>query len=310
MPYASNASIEIYYEFAGDPKGPPILLIMGLGAQLVHWPSSLVDSLVELGCFVIRYDHRDVGMSSKLTALGPPNLSEIARAAASGRPASPPYTLSDMALDALAVLDALGIASAHVVGASLGGMVAQMLAIEHPGRVRSLTSIMSTTGARSLPPPSPEVLSMLMRSRSTDDPERAIQDAIDSYRVLAVTPSDFDEARARIAAELAHSRGVGAYGVARQLAAVLAASDREAHLAKLDLPCLVMHGALDPLISVEGGRRTQRCIPGSRIVVFPEMGHYLPARVVESMVREIHQLIERCGRAEDAAVAPVPAQKP
>lgn len=277
MPIAHLAhGIDCYHEVDGPDDGPPVLMIMGLGAQMIAWPPELVEGLVARGMRVIRFDNRDVGLSTKIDA-PPPSPAE----AAAGRA---PYTLSDMAADAVGLLDHLGIDAAHVVGASMGGMIAQTVAIEHPGRVRSLTSIMSTTGEPEVGQPEPDALARLMTPPPADR-EGAIEHSVLTSQVISGPLFDPERARQRAAA--AYDRCFHPAGVARQLAAILASGSRAEGLRRLRTPTLVIHGAVDPLVTPSGGRRTAELVPGARLVIYDEMGHDLPVALVDRIVDEI-----------------------
>lgn len=279
--------ITIEYEDAGDPAAPPLLLVMGLGAQLTLWPVELVDALVVRGFRVIRFDNRDIGLSTKFDGAGVPDLAAMMMAAMMGRRPTPPYTLSDMAADAAGLLDALGIASAHVVGASMGGMIAQRLAAEHPLRVRTLTSIMSTTGNPALPAARPEALAVL-----TGRPTAGDRDAIVAYGMKAAQvigspayPHDPDRLRSRV--ERDYDRSFAPAGAMRQMAAVIADGDRRDLLRALAVPATVIHGDADPLVPVEGGRDTAAAIPGAELVILPGMGHDLPLALTDTIADAI-----------------------
>ena len=242
--------MELAYETLGDPADPAVLLIMGLGAQLIYWPESLVELLASAGHHVIRFDNRDSGRSTKLDRPGVPDIGRMLR----GEGGEPPYRLEDMAADSVRLLDVLGIERAHVVGASLGGMIAQRVAIDCPHRVLSLASIMSTTGDRAVGRPSPEASAILMTRPAT---ERAgyVAGFVDARRVIGSRGELFDEEAIRDLAGRAFDRGFFPDGTARQLAAVLASPDRTSELAGITAPTVVIHGADDPLIGVSGGGR-------------------------------------------------------
>jgi pimeloyl-ACP methyl ester carboxylesterase len=251
---ASNvgpARLDIAYERLGDRSAPPVLLIMGLGAQLIGWPDGFCDELVRRGLHVIRFDNRDVGQSTHLPRAPLPNMA----ASLAGDHSSASYTLSDMAGDAAGLLDVLGLDSVHVVGASMGGFIAQTLAIEHPRRVRSLTSIMSSTGDRAVGQPHPQVMA-LFASASPTNREEAMQRTLDAQRVLGSPGFAPDVEAIRDRAGRAYDRGFDPLGMARQAVAVLASGDRTSRLRSLDVPALVIHGAADPMCDVSGGRAT------------------------------------------------------
>ncbi|GAC1517435.1 MAG: alpha/beta hydrolase [Acidimicrobiales bacterium] len=298
MPSITANGITVEYETSGDPSGPPLLLVMGLGAQLITWPEPFVEGLVAQGFFVIRHDNRDAGKSTWFDEAGPPDL----LAALAGN-ATPAYLLDDMADDALGLLDALGIATAHVVGASMGGMIAQTIAIKAPARVCSLVSIMSTTGAAGVGQPHPEVLPLLLRPAATSRPE-AIDAGVASWRAIGSPAYCVDEAEARERIAVAYDRAYHPVGTARQLVAILASGDRTAALRRLDVPTLVIHGEVDPLVDVSGGKATAAAIPGAALELVPGMAHDLPtelcARVVASIAAHAHP---HDSRAENESAA-------
>jgi pimeloyl-ACP methyl ester carboxylesterase len=281
--------IDLCYETFGSPDDPAILLVMGLGGPMGWWTTEFCERLSARGYLVIRYDNRDTGRSTKLKQHRV-RRADIFRAAA-GR-GTPPYTVSDMAGDAIGLLDHLGITSAHVAGVSLGGMIAQTLAIEHPDRVLSLTSIMSTTGRRRVGWPHPRVIrGMLMSPGRTRDSyaERSIKGA----QMIGSPdyPPDREESLAR--AYETYDRGWTASGVTRQLVAALSAPDRTAQLAALDIPVTVLHGRADPLIHRSGGRATAKAIPGAEHLEIPGMGHDLPRPLYDTFIDAIVTTAER-----------------
>jgi pimeloyl-ACP methyl ester carboxylesterase len=287
---APSNGIEIAYEAHGDPADEPLLLVMGLGAQLIAWPIELVDALVDRGFFVVRYDNRDVGLSTKVEGAGGDFMTQF-MAAAQRQPIEASYRLTDMAADGIGLLDHLGIDSAHVVGASMGGMIAQTMAIEHPSRVRTLTSIMSTTGDADVGQPTPEAMQALLKPVAATRDE-AIARAVETTRVIA-SPVHFDEALARKRAEEAYDRCFNPAGVARQLIGIAASGSRAEGLAALTLPTLVIHGPGDPLVTVSGGERTAELVPGAELLLIDEMAHDLPIPVVPQIVDAITSLTSR-----------------
>jgi pimeloyl-ACP methyl ester carboxylesterase len=266
----SADGIEIWYTTDGDPSAEPLLLVMGLGAQYLVWPDDLVQGLVDRGYFVIRYDNRDVGLSTKPDVGDLQPMAEI-MAALGGGTARAPYLLSDMAGDGIAVLDALGIGSAHVVGASMGGMIAQTIAIEHPDRVRSLTSIMSTTGARDVGQPDPSVMGVLLAPAPTTR-EEAVARGVEASVAIG-SPGLVDEAEAADRVGRAYDRCDYPQGTAHQLLAIIASPDRTEALGGVTVPTLVIHGDEDPLVTPSGGDATAAAIPGARLLVIEGMGH-------------------------------------
>jgi pimeloyl-ACP methyl ester carboxylesterase len=285
--------IEIAYEALGDRADPPLLMIHGLSRQLIDWRDDLLAALVARGLRVIRFDNRDAGESTHMHEAGSADLA----AAAAG---NAPYRLSDMAADCAGLLDALGIESAHVAGVSLGGMIAQTLAIEHPDRVRSLTSIMSTTGAPGVGEPSPAAREVLV-SPPARDVEDAVRLRLESQRVIGSPGFDRDEEWIAENARRAYERAFDPPGVGRQLAAIIASGDRTGGLRELDVPTLVLHGEDDPLIGISGGRATAAAIPGAELVTIPGMGHDLPVGVYDRLVGGIAALVERVERERVAA---------
>jgi pimeloyl-ACP methyl ester carboxylesterase len=284
--------VDIAYERFGPPEAAPVLLLMGLGTQMLGWPDGLCAGLVERGLHVIRCDNRDIGLSSHMADAPPPDV----MAAFRGDPSSASYTLSNMAGDTVGLLDALGLDSAHLVGASMGGMIAQTTAIEHPGRVRSLTSIMSSTGDPSVGQSTQRALTALLSPPAWTRAE-TIERTVSIVRVIGSRGFELDEADLRRRAGLAFDRAHDPVGVGRQLVAIAASGDRTAALQSLAVPALVLHGADDPLVNVSGGRATARAIPGAELVVLDGMGHDLPRELWGELVRHIAELVERAESA-------------
>ena len=288
MPQTTHNGVTLEYETHGDKADPAILLIMGLGAQLTLWPIELVEALVARGFFVIRHDNRDIGLSTKFIEAGVPDMQSVVMALRGGKKPDIPYTLSDMAGDAVAVLDAARVTKAHVVGASMGGMIAQLVAVEHPARVLSLTSIMSTTGNPMLPPARPEAMAALTAPIS---PQASLAEVLTRGAMVSKAigspayPSDAQRLAERI--ERDFKRSFHPTGPARQMAAIVADGDRRDRLAGVTVPTLVIHGADDPLVPVEGGRDTAASIPGATLVEIPGMGHDLPLALVETIAEAI-----------------------
>ena len=292
MPTARVGRIDLEYEDLGRKDGRPLLLIMGLGAQMILWEDDLCAALIERGHRVIRFDNRDVGRSTRLADAGMPDMVRASSAFFAGLPIEAPYTLSDMAADAAGLLDALAIPTAHVVGASLGGMIAQTLAIEQPHRVRSLTSIMSTTGRPELPPARPEAMAVLLLPTPAER-EAYVERSVHVFRTIGSPGFPFDEERVRRLALLSWDRGISPDGPARQLLAVIASGSRHERLAGLRMPTIVFHGADDPLMPVEHARDTAACIPGAELVVVEGMGHDLPRPVWPRLVDAVTRLTSR-----------------
>jgi len=277
-----GARVELAYDEIGE--GAPLLLIMGIGAQRVLWDDRLCLRLAERGYRVIRFDHRDTGESSRLDHLPVPRpLPTLVRRTA-GLAIDAPYDLSDMARDVIGLCDQLGVERAHVVGCSMGGMIAQHLAIEHPTRVASLTSIMSAPGARRwFLLTRPRALRALL-ARPPRDLEEGMEHIVRMFRALGGDHYDIDPERLRLVARLSYERGHSPRGFLRQLAAICASGDRTAALARVRAPAAVIHGKDDPLISVAAGRATARAIPGSRLHVIPGMGHHLPPALWDQVI--------------------------
>jgi pimeloyl-ACP methyl ester carboxylesterase len=266
--------IEIEFESFGREGDPAVLLIMGFGSQLTRWRESLCRALAAKGLFVIRFDNRDVGKSTHLKDLAVPRMSELVAKAVAGEPIDPPYTLDDMAADAAGLLDALGIGRAHIVGASMGGMIAQLVAIRHAERTKSLVSIMSTTGRRDLPQSSPEAFAAITTPPPSAEREDRIATLIALRKVIGSPGYPATEEELRSGAEVDVDRvPYDPVGLVRQMAAILAAPPRNELLKTVRVPTLVLHGADDPLVRVEAGRDTAASIPGAELVVAPGMAH-------------------------------------
>ena len=287
MPKATANGIEIHYEEHGDPDAPPMLLIMGFGAQLTLWPDELVEALTGHGFRVIRYDNRDIGLSHKFDGVKAPGIVKMTLMSKLGLTPRVPYTLADMADDGAGLLDALGIAQAHIVGASMGGMIAQHFAARHPDKCLSLTSIFSTTGNPKLPPARPEAMKALVtRPRSTE--EKVL---VDHGMMLARTigspgyPSEEERLRERTTASV--RRSFYPEGPSRHLSAIVADGDRRAMLKDIAVPTLVLHGEDDPLVPCEGGRDTAASIPGATLKTIPGWGHDLPLELVDEIAEAI-----------------------
>jgi pimeloyl-ACP methyl ester carboxylesterase len=283
-----SARIDIAYERFGDSGSPPVLLAMGLGTQMLGWPDGFCEALVGRGAHVIRFDNRDIGLSSHLTDAPAPDV----RAALLGDASSASYTLSDMAEDVVGLIDALELESAHLVGASMGGMIAQTVAVEHPRRVRSLTSIMSTTGDPSVGTATQRAIAALLSPPAASRAE-AIERTVSIVRVIDSPGFDLDETELRWRTGIAYDRDHDPIGIARQLVAIAASADRTSALRSVSVPTLVLHGADDPLVNVSGGRATAGAIPGAELVVFDGMGHNLPRELWADIARRIGELVQR-----------------
>lgn len=285
MPTLTANGIRIAFDTAGDAKSTPLLLIHGAGMQLTNWPEEFVEGLVELGFYVIRFDHRDSGLSTKFDRAGKPNLAWTWLRSHLKLPAKPVYHLEDMADDALGVLSALGVARAHLVGVGMGGMVAQILAARHPQRVLSLASIMSSSGKRGLPGPTPAAREALLR-RPADpgDVDSIIDAAIGLQQAIGSPAYPTPEKQLRRRAARALRRCYCPSGKARQMQAVDAAPERSELLRAILAPTLVIHGAADPLVPLACGEDTAAQIPGARLEVIQGMGHDLPSQLNERML--------------------------
>jgi pimeloyl-ACP methyl ester carboxylesterase len=279
--------IQIEYETFGDPSGRPLLLIIGLGGQMIHWDDDLCKDLAKRGHYVIRFDNRDVGLSTKFDEAGVPNLVETFGKIMQGEKIKPPYTLDDMADDAVGLLDALGIRKAHICGMSMGGMIAQTIAIRHLSRVLSLISIYSTTGNPEVPQPKPEVIGLLITPPPAER-EAFIEHMLGLFKTIAGPGFAVDEKWTRKIMAESYDRCFYPQGMARQLVAILTHGNRGPALASVKVPTLVVHGTSDPLVPVEGGKDTAKAIPGAQLMLIEGMGHDLPhggawPRIVEAI---------------------------
>jgi len=287
---AAVNGIEICYETFGDRDGPPLLLVMGLGAQMTTWDTEFCEGLADRGFFVIRFDNRDVGRSTKIDS-EPINFIETFMRSRQGEPVTAPYTLTDMAADAVGLLDHLDTLAAHVVGASMGGMIVQTIAIEHPERVLTLTSIMSTTGELDVGQATPDALQRLL-TRPPADRESVIEYSVETSRVIG-SPDLFDEERARERAAAAYDRCFFPVGIGRQLVGIVASGSRADGLRNVRVPTLVIHGDQDPLVTPSGGRRTAELVPDAELLEIPGMGHDLPPSVWSQIIDAITKLAAR-----------------
>jgi pimeloyl-ACP methyl ester carboxylesterase len=283
------AGIDVAYQRLGEPNAPVVLLIMGVAAQSIHWPDAFCHALVERGLQVVRFDNRDVGLSTHLTDARPPNLP----AALAGDLSSVSYTLSDMAADTVGLLDVLGFGKAHVVGASMGGHIAQTMAIEHPDRVRSLTSMMSTTGNMQVGQASPEVLREVFSGPPSTTRDEVIQRMIRASRAVGSPGYPADEKEVAARAGRAYDRSYDPVGVARQAIASVATGDRTERLRHLEVPTLVIHGLADRMCDVSGGRATAEAIPGAELVLMEGMGHDLPPGLRSQLAERIAGFVWR-----------------
>lgn len=280
--------IRLCYETFGDRSAPPMVLIMGLAAQMIVWDDEFCRQLAARGFWVIRFDNRDIGLSTRFPKARTPRFAEMMLAQVTGLRFRVPYTLRDMAADTVGLLDALGIRTAHVVGASMGGAIAQEVAIHHSERLRSLTSIMSSTGDPKLPGPRREALARLAKKVPLD---RAgyVREYVATWRVLAGDHFPFDAERTARQGTAGYERGINPPGVARQLLAIIASGNRQKALRRLAVPTLVIHGTDDPLVPAEGGRDTARTIPGAQLLLIEGMGHSFPREVWPRIIDAIAQ---------------------
>jgi len=287
MAQARANGINLEYETFGDKGAPPLVLIMGLGAQLVLWPDEFCHALADAGHHVVRFDNRDVGLSSKIEHPTRPRLVRAALASRLGFKVRAPYTLDDMALDAVGLLDALALDSAHVVGVSMGGMIAQLLAAKHAPRVRSLTSIMSSSGSPWLPGPTLPVRMRLVRRPQRLDREGLIAHGMQTWRMIGSPsfPEDDETLRDKVARQL--DRNIHPAGFVRQMAAIMASGSRVALLKQVRAPALIIHGREDPLVRVAAAHDLARHLPHARLEIIDGMGHDLP----RALLPRIEQLI-------------------
>jgi pimeloyl-ACP methyl ester carboxylesterase len=294
MPRAHGNGVELEYETVGDPAGRPLLLVQGLGAQLTSIEDGLCQELASRGFLVVRYDNRDVGLSTWFDHARPVNLAAIY----GGDHASLAYTLEDMADDAVAVLDAAGVRSAHVAGISLGGMIAQLLATRHPDRVRSLASIMSTTGDRAVGQPTGEAASILVAPMPSDREGFIEQAVVNAKAIGSGTAYPFDAEAVRRGAARGYDRAYHPRGTGRQFAAILAAGDRTPALGTIRVPTLVVHGEQDQVIGVSGGEATAAAIGGARLLRVPGLGHELPPGFWPVLADALIELADRGAEPE------------
>ena len=284
---AAVNGISITFEDKGPRDAPAILLVMGLGGQLTLWPDEFVDALNARGFRTIRYDNRDVGLSTRFDAAGVPNLKWMFVKSLLRLPVRSAYTLADMAADGVALLDDLGIARAHIVGVSMGGMISQHIAARYPDRVLSLTSVMSTTGNPRLPRAQKEAMQVLTSRPMSGDPEDLIAYSVRAAKVIGSPGYPPDEERLQRRVRSDFERGWYPQGVARQMAAIVADGDRRPMLKSIGASTLVIHGEGDPLVPLAGGRDTADNIPGARLLTIPGMGHDLPLGLVDTLADAI-----------------------
>jgi pimeloyl-ACP methyl ester carboxylesterase len=300
MPMFDGHGVRLCFEQQGSRTDPPIVLVHGFSAQLVHWPPAFLDALQDRGFRIVRLDNRDVGGSAKLDDLGVPDMAGAMAAAAAGTPVEPPYTLSDMASDVIRLLDHLGLADAHFVGVSMGGMIVQHLGFEHPDRVRSLTSIMSTSGEPSVSAPTPEAGAALIAQPEDDSREGRIEHQRKLFDIIGGPHHRSRDCGFGALAEAAVDRCWHPPGVARQMAAIMADGNRRERLAGISAPTLVIHGEADPLVPASGGEDTAAHVAGARLKLLPTMGHDLPEPLVEEIVETIAAFCAEVDAGADA----------
>jgi len=288
--------IELCYEVRGSRTDPTVLLVAGLGRQLIGWDDGFCDELVAEGFCVVRFDNRDAGASSRIEG-GPPFDMAAARR---GGAQAVAYTLDDMADDAAGLLDVLGMKSAHAVGSSMGGMIVQTLAIRHPGRVRSLCSIMSTTGADDVGLPTREAMAVLLQ-RPPADRDAYVASELANSRVIGSRGALVDVEWRRGRFERFYDRGIDPVATSRQIMAIVASGDRTAALGSVRVPTVVIHGEIDTLVSLDGGEATAQAVPGAELVVLPDMGHELPPGAWPRVVAAIVANAGRAGASASAA---------
>ncbi|MDT8912189.1 alpha/beta hydrolase [Amycolatopsis sp. PS_44_ISF1] len=283
MPRVRANGLELEYDTFGDPADPPLVLVMGLGAQMITWEPGFCELLAGHGFHVVRFDNRDIGLSSYLDELGATDVAAVLTGQASA-----PYLLADLADDTVGLFDALGFEKAHVVGASMGGMIVQQLAIDHPERLLSVTSIMSTTGDPSVGQASPAAFAALSRTPAATR-EESIEQSVAAYRTTGSPGYPATEEYLRQKAADGYDRALHPEGTLRQMAAIIASGDRTERLREVRLPFTVVHGEDDPLVNVSGGKATAAAVPGAELVLLPGMGHDLPAplwpEITDAIVR-------------------------
>jgi pimeloyl-ACP methyl ester carboxylesterase len=284
--------IEIEYETAGNKSDPALLMVMGLGAQLTIWPDSLFQGLAQRGFYVIRFDNRDTGLSAGFDSWGVPNIPAAIQKVMKGEKVDAPYLLKDMAADAIGLLDALGIQRAHMMGASMGGMIVQIVAAQYPERTRSMVSIYSTSGRPGLPPGKPEALAMLGSQPEGPSREQRVAHGMKLRRTIGSPgyPTPDDELRAFVEKNV--DRRWWPEGAARQYLSVIASGDRVELLKTVKVPALVLHGEEDPLLPVEGGRDVARLVPGAEIETWPGWGHDFPKALIPKVIDRVTQFCQ------------------
>jgi pimeloyl-ACP methyl ester carboxylesterase len=283
---ATVGELELAYETFGNPTDPPALLVMGLGTQMLAWPDELCEDIAATGRYVVRFDNRDVGLSTHLDHLPVPQPTRVLL-----RLDKAPYSIGDMARDALGLMDVLGFDTVDLVGASMGGFIAQSMAIQAPERLRSLTLMMTSTGSRLVGRPTTQVARRSLQRRRVRTREDAVAAAVEVFRMIGSPGYAFDQEHLEAQAGASYDRAHDSRGYLRQLAAVLAQPDRTRKLRKLDVPTLVMHGLNDPLVAPSGGLALAKTIPGAKFVGFSGMGHDLPRALWKAMAEEIASVV-------------------
>ncbi len=293
MPNVFANGIQIEYETFGEPSSPALVLVVGLGGQMLSWDEELCKRWAQNGLYVIRFDNRDVGLTTKFDEAGIPDIDAVVKAVKNGEKANVPYTMDDMADDVVGLQDALKIDKAHICGISMGGIITQTIAFRHPSRVRSMTQIYSTTGNPDLPQPKPEIMELLLTPQPPGR-EGYIDYQMKLYKTIHGLGFPFDEAWHRQLASRTYDRAYYPQGKARQFAAITAQGNRKPLLASITAPALVIHGADDPLVPVSGGIDSAEAIPGAELMIIEGMGHDLPhggawPRIVEAVVAHIRK---------------------
>jgi pimeloyl-ACP methyl ester carboxylesterase len=296
--FVKVGDVELCFETFGDRSDPALLLVMGLGTQMLAWREDFCEELVKRGFFVIRYDNRDVGRSTRFSGVKPPGMVELLRR----KPRDLAYTLDDMADDGIGLLDSLAVERAHVVGASMGGMIAQVMAVRHPDRVLSLTSIMSTTGGRFVGMQSPRVIPYLLGKPPADE-DQYIERTRSLFDVIGSPGFERDDDAFTDLARKSFRRGISPAATGRQLAAIVGAGDRTADLAKIKAPTLVIHGSEDKMIAASGGRATAKAIPKAKLMVIEGMGHDLPRGAWDRIADAIAENAARAAGQESEEAA-------
>lgn len=279
-------SIEINYDTFGEPTNPAIILIMGIACQMIIWKDENCQNIAKQGYFVVRFDNRDIGLSSKLDSEPVPNIMQLVADIQQRKPVTVPYTLSDMAKDTIGLMDALHINKAHIVGYSMGGMIAQTIAIEYPDRVKTLTSMCSTTGNPTLPQAKPEAMAVLLTPPRAERNQN-IEQSVANWKILFGLKYHFNEKYFQEIFAKVYDRNFYPKGIARQFAAILASGSRNNMLKELKIPSLVIHGDADPLIPVEAGKDTAQSIPNAELLIIDGMGHIMPDEVADQIKEAI-----------------------